>query len=375
MANQNQQSMFETDYAEEGLPEAEDYNPDALGTVETRAGEPEQQWEQFGLELVPIEYRSITAGDAKPDGWEDTGRRLVARNGKFISDVSKNYKLLPNERLISTANDVARDLGAEPFHQFDGDWYAQLDDHVFQDKERRRVHGLYAWQDGDVGGDEMSYGFAVHNSIDGSLGFSVGLFTFRHACANMVFMGTGGSEESRALSVESEREVVNRTTHQHTKGLVVEKEGLEQIIKGTLTLVDDVHDTYKQWVSERLEPETVRDLLQRPTLGKKDLPNWIADSRTKDEREADPIDDVLSAIEEATEDETDEGEDLPWERQAEIIEARIPTATTKWEAYNDITANLWHDGRANDMSRQNKMKDLHRVMNPAEAGDTEATVR
>lgn len=361
------------DYAEEGLPTADDYDPDALGTVQTRAGEPEQEWPQFGLEAVPIEYRSRNVGG---DGeWEDTGRRAIMRNGEFVSDVSQDYKLLPNERLVHTANDVARELGAEPFHEFDGDWYVELDDHVFQNEDRTRVHGLYAWQEDDVGGDEMSYGFAVHNSIDGSLGFSVGLFTFRHACANMVFMGTGGSHEQRALNVESEREVVNKTTHQHTKGLAVEEEELRQVIMGTLTMVDDVHHTYEQWVSDHITPEIVRDIIQRPSIAKKDVPNWIADTRNKDEREDDDSYDLLTSLEKATEAQTDEeDEELPWEEQKKIIEAEIPDGTTKWEFYNDLTANLWKDGSSGDTTRRAKMKDLHRVMDPVEAGDTDQQV-
>lgn len=353
------QPNLRDDYRHEGLPEADDYDPDALGTVETRAGAPEQEWPAFGLELVPIEYRSSTVGD-----WSDTGRRFVQRNGEYVADVSSDYKLLPNERLIGVANDVADDLGAIPFHEYDGEWFVELDDHVFQNPDRTRVHGVYAWRDGDVGGDEISYGFAVHNSIDGSLGFSVGLFTFRHACKNMVFMGTRGSHEDRALRVESEREIKNRTEHAHTSGLAVEADELEAVIKSTLTLVDDVHETYRAWFRKHLTPEDVRDLLRRAEnsqLAYGDLPEWVTEAH-----------DEIEAVH--SEEYADEDESMPWERQAEIIEAEMPEAETVWETYNDLTANIWKTGSSNDTTRRGKMKDIHRVFDPVEYGDTNQSV-
>lgn len=344
------------DYANRGLPEADDYDPDALGTVETRAGEPEQEWPQFGLELVPVEFRS-----KNEDDWTDTGRRFVQRNGKYVADVSDEYKLLPNERLIGVANKVADDLGAIPFHEYDGDWFVELDDHVFQNPERTRVHGVYSWREDDVGGDDMSYGFAVHNSIDGSLGFSVGLFTFRHACANMVFLGAKGGREQMALRVEEEREVVNRTEHAHTSGLAVEEDELAAVIKSTLTLVDDVHSTYQEWVGEHLTVEDVRDLLRRAESGSLafgDLPEWVQEAN--------------DAIGEVYEEEyADEDEQMPWERQAEIIEAEMPSAETVWSTYNDLTNNIWHSGNSGDTTRRGKMRDIHRVFDPAEHGSQE----
>lgn len=161
-------SQRNDDYAREGLPRADDYAPEKIGTASLSADEPEVKYEKYGLETVPLLH----------DG-EDTGRRLVRRNGKFVADVSSEYKLLPNERVAEQANEVARELGADPFHEFSGDWFVPLDDHVFQDPDRHRVHAVYAWDHDEVGGDSLEYGYGVHNSIDGSQSFSVGLFTFR----------------------------------------------------------------------------------------------------------------------------------------------------------------------------------------------------
>lgn len=344
----------DTEYS--GLPEADDYEPDAMGTIETRAGQPEQEWPQFGLEAVPIQYKSYTQED-----WQDTGRRVIQRNGEFVADVSADYKLLPNERVVDVANEVARELDAGPFHEFDGDWFITLDDHVFQDSARRRVHAVYAWDQGTIGDDSMEYGFGVHNSIDGSQRFSVGLFTFRHACANMVFMGAGGHAEQMALGVESEREILSRLDQAHTGGLEVDREALKASIKGTLTLIDDVDATYEKWLSESLTAEDVRDVVQRPSLAQRDLPEWMAE--------------IPDIVEEVYADEFEEDEEMPWERQAEVIEAEIPEGTTVWETYNDLTQAIWHRGESSDNTRRRKMKGLHRVFEPASEGENDIPLR
>jgi hypothetical protein len=327
----------------EGLPTADDYNPDANYGLDVEIGDQEQTWDDYGLALQPVIL----------DG-EDTGRRLLTRNGKFVADVSDQYKVLPNERAVSVANQVAQDLGAVPFHDFDGDWYVQLDDHVFQNEERTRSHALYAWDDPFfVGGDEVQFGFAVHNSIDGSLAFQVGLFTFRHACANMVFMGV----EGEGMSFD-QREVIQHESHQHTKGLDVDPESLKAWIKAALTMKDTVSEAYNAWRDRTISVEEVSDLIQMARnrrLAGNDLPGWMAD-----------LDDHLAEIEEDFE---EDDEQMPWEMRAKTIEANIPQAENVWDTYNGLTENIWHSDSTNDQSKRQKFKQVHQVMNPHAGGN------
>jgi len=322
--------------ANAGLPTAEDYDPEAIGQASLEAGDPEQTWTEYGLEMVPVLM----------DG-KDTGRRIVRRNGEFVTDASAGYKLLPNERAVEAANQVAQDLGAEPFHEFDGDWFINLDDHVYQDSNRHRVHALYAWQQGEIGDDSMEYGFAVHNSIDGSLGFNVALFSFRHACQNMVHIGTNSFMEDRSLGVESQRSILSADQHKHTSGLDVDVDGLKQRVEQTLLLVDDIDATYESWRDEIIEPEQVDTLLRR--MPYKDLPSWAKE--------------IADALEVAAEHEDlEEGtEGLTPQRRADIIRAESPSATTKWDAYNDLTQAVWHDERTSDTSKRRKFRDVHKA--------------
>lgn len=334
-----------------GMPDAQDYKPEAIGTAELEAGEPTQKFPEYGLELVPI----------RCDG-KDIGERLVRRNGEFLSTVSDQYKLLPNERAVEAANDVAHELDAEPFHEwnsadFEKDWFIQLHDHVFQDQEARRVHALYAWPEAfDVGGgDEIHFGFAVHNSIDASMSFQVGLFTFRHACANMVTMGVNG----QGMSFD-QRDVIQWDERKHTKNMDVEVDEIVRHIKDILAHINadeerhgfnDVTRAYRTWREEYLEPEHVESIVRdvvNGRLAQSDVPDWIVD--------------VMETLEE--EQEERESSIQPTER-AEIVEAEMPGDETVWGTYNDITEAIWHGG-SGDRTRQRKNKVLHRTFQPAE---------
>lgn len=316
----------------EGLPTPDDVDPSVIGTAKLEAGEATQTWPHFGLELVPVEM----------DG-EDTGRRLIRRNGKFLGDVSDRYKLLPNERAVQAAEEAAAELGAVPFNKFDGDWFIELDENVFQDEDRRRAHALYAWDDPvEIGeGDPVQMGFAVHNSIDGSMSFQVGLFTFRHACANMVFMGADG----QGMGFD-QREVLNHSSHAHTKGLEIDVESLVERIENTVLLLDDVEQTYRDWREELLTPDEAWTIIDR--MPSKDLPDWM---QTAEE-----------IIKEEEEEAAENDAAVPWERRAEIIQAETPRAETKWDTYNDMTQAVWHDNRTNDTSKIRKFQKVHSAL-------------
>lgn len=323
--------------ANDGLADEDFYEPEAIGSAALSAGEPEQTWPEFGLEMVPVLH----------DG-EDTGRRFIRQNGNYIASATEDYSLLPNEEVVRAANEVARDLGADPFHEFDGDWFIKLDDHVYQDEERRRVHALYAFESGFVGDDELEYGFAVHNSIDTSLAFSVSLFSFRHACANMVNIGVGNAMARAALNVESEREVLASSSHKHTSGLDVDQEALRARIKGTMALSDNVAEAYRRFHETAIEPTVALSLAER--LPGKNLPDWLADSvdALKDEAEAD--------------DEANRWTDVPRQARIETVERHTPTAETMWDTYNDVTESVWHDENSQDTTKQRKFDKLHRAM-------------
>lgn len=337
MSTNNQRTLGDGgEAARHGVKAETEHKADCIGTAELSAGEPVQTWENYGLEMVPILHNG-----------EDTGRRFVRQDGNYIADVSDRYKLLPNERAVEVADKVAEDLGAKPFDKHTGDWYIELDDHVFQDEERRRVHALYSFDAKQVGDSNLDYGFAVHNSIDKSLAFNVSLFTFRHACANMVTIGING----QGMNFDN-REVLAHHKQKHTQALDVEN--LELLIRSALTMVDDVHETYEEWRDEFLRVEDVKQLVRYFRNSKKTLPDWM-------EKVAEEIEAQQAAAAENNERFTDDDAD-------DIIRDRMPN-TTVWENYNDLTENIWHDDGSNDKTKMRKFDKLHRVHAPQMSPD------
>ena len=304
-----------------------------LFNPELSAGPAEQTWEDFNLELAPVHL----------DG-EDTGRRLILRDGKFIADVTDRYKLLPNERMVAVADHVAEELGAVPWDDFGGDWFIRMDEHVIQDEEGRRAHALYAWDEPVTlpDGDTIQLGFAIHNSIDASLGFNVGLFTFRHACANMVWIGVNGE----GMDFD-DREVISHYSHKHTKELKVSADDLRELIEYTVALAPDIPDAYRQWQEDVITPEQTLEFIDR--FPYRDLPEWMQN--------------VADTIERAEENESIDEEDIDREGIAQTL---MPDGVSAFDTYNDFTETIWHAEATNDRSKHVKMKALHKVMPPAD---------
>lgn len=328
------QAIDATEPTENSIPTAPDYDPTVIGTADLSAGTSAQVWEDYGLELVPVKLNG-----------QDTSRRLILRNGQYIADVSNQYKLLPNERAVAAADAVADELGAVPFDDFSGDWYIPLDDHVVMDDEGRRVHALYAFEEPVTlpNGDEIQTGFAVHNSIDASLGFHVGLFTFRHACQNMVWMGVG----DEGMNFD-DREVLVNEGRKHTKGLGVDHDALRARVKNVLLLSDDVTDAYEAWLDQFVTESHIEEMLRR--LPEKDLPAWVEN--------------IGEVLDRADENGTLGGGNITRE---DLIRAEMPATETVWSTYNDLTESVWHDPDTSDRTKTKKMKDIHRVFKPAAA--------
>jgi hypothetical protein len=304
----------------------------AQSDVTLEAGRPVQDntYEEYGIETLPV----------LSDG-EDTGRRFIIKDGKFLSAVSSQYNVLPNQRALEVGDALADELGLVPFDEFGGDWYVEMNDHAITDREGRRLHAMYAWDENVVDGDDMNYGVILHNSIDRSLGFSVGLFTFRHACSNMVWIGAGQAQEGMDFD---DRNVVNSYYHQHTDGLETETNELLELAKKTVDLIPEVHETYEEWASrDGIRFSDIRGLRDR--LPHKDLPSWVQKALDKVEvEEDDEPDDVVRKEDEALMDE-------------------MPVGESKWDVYNDVTESIWHSSTS-DQTKQTKNRDLHRVMNP-----------
>ncbi len=230
-------------------------------------GTPDIEWQEYNLLQYPIRF--------------DTGKTLkeykgIVQGDRLVAITGQDYKLLPNERAVDIADDAARLVGAVPFNEFKGEWFVKMNEHVIYNKDKTRVHALYAFDEpADVGGgDTIQLGFSVHNGIDGGRAFGAGGFTFRHACANMVLMGWKG----RSMEFD-QRETLAWVYHRHTSGLDVTTGVLKTTILKVIEQTRDVIETYRRWKDEQLNNAIAEKLIQ--ALPKKYLPAYIETTQNK----------------------------------------------------------------------------------------------
>lgn len=231
-----------------------------------RFGTPDQEWAKYNLLQYPLSFEGPALKEYKG----------IVQGNRLIAITGAEYKLLPNEEAVGIADDVARLVGAVPFNEFKGEWLIKMEQHVVYNRDKTRIHALYAFDEpADMGGGDMiQLGFSVHNGIDGGRAFGAGGFTFRRACANMVLMGWKGH------SMEfDQRQTLAWAYHRHTSGLDVTTKSLQDGILKVIEQTRDVIATYKRWKELELNRAIAEKLVN--ALPKKYLPAYIETSEGK----------------------------------------------------------------------------------------------
>lgn len=151
--------------------------------------------------------------NGKPQNAQHIVRTKEDGSSEIVSQQNMLYKVTPNSRLVKAAAEVADEYGAVPFNEFEGPWFVKAQDNVMTNRKETQVHALFAWNKPvEVKpGDSIQIGFSIHGSIDGFLSTGGGMFTFRHACSNMFFMGYG----SRGMTFDT-RQTLSYFKKRHT---------------------------------------------------------------------------------------------------------------------------------------------------------------
>lgn len=264
------------------------------------------QWEQFGIRENPIAINRVA-----------TDFKAITRNNKFVAFVSEHYKVLPNEKAVEIADKAASLAGFKPFTQFSGDWYNRMDSHTILDRKENAVHSLYCKnQSYDVNGEKMYLGVGVHNSIDGKNAFGAGVFTFRHACSNMVLAGTRGwkMEFDQRKTIECV----------YIKHMGPDFETLLSNLSDTILSVFDKANYLLAWYKEMYYQEATKQLMEKV---KNKFPLKLQPVYIKD-----PAQTYLT--------------DKP---------------RTQWELYNDLTQKIWHNPKTDITSKVSQFGVLHKI--------------
>ena len=269
-------------------------------------GSPDLTWDRYGLAETPILFNGAK-----------TPYKAITRENKLVTILGNGYKVLPNEEAVKIADEAAEMAGLVPFHEFSGEWFQRMEKHVIYDKDQARVHALYASNKHyDVNGEKMHIGVGVHNSIDGTTAFGCGIFTFRHACANMVLAGT-----RKYTQQFDQRKTIEYIYQRHTASLNPVTGDLKNKILTVMDRANEIISTYQRMATEKATQQLI-ERLRKSRLSAKVLPDYVAKPE----------------------------------------EAIPPADLTQWQLYNDITAAIWHNAKAGLRTKQHRFNVLHQII-------------
>jgi len=218
-------------------------------------GVPNGEWSQYGLYETPVVVNGVVSG-----------YKAITQENDLVCVVSDQYKLIPNQEAVKVADQAAELAGLVPFDQFTGEWLSRLSNHVITDHEKHRVHALYASnQPYAVQGEKMHIGVGVHNSIDGSTSFGCGIFTFRHACTNMVLAGMRGYTQEF-----DQRKTIEGIYKRHTAGLTPIIINLKNAILSIMEKANTLIEAYNKMANREGRGRAAHENSQKP-LAKKDF--------------------------------------------------------------------------------------------------------
>ncbi len=270
-------------------------------------GEFDNTWREYGIATAPLEF------DSKPSGFN-----ALMKDGKLVTIVGSYYRVLPNEEAVKVADAAAKMAKLVPFDEFTGDWFCRMNDHVIIDKEGKRMHALYAINKPyQVGGDKMHLGVGIHNSIDGTTAFGAGIFTFRHACSNMVLAGTRNWKMAF-----DQRKTIDYVYKRHTVSMDPVVGQLKTVILALMEKAHMIIENYEDMARTKLTVDFAQKL-KDSRLPDKVLPDYIA---------------------------TDE----------EKLKT-VPNITA-WQTYNDITAAIWHNAKTDLKTKEHHFNVLHQLV-------------
>lgn len=249
------------------------------------------------LKLAPMDdtwkdYNIAEAGILYNE--EPTGYKAIFRDDNLISMVKNGYRLFPNELAVEIGDNISDSMGFE-----------KLDEHY--NLRNTRIYATYVANESIAidNRDKVHLGFAIRNSIDGSMSFGVSGFTFREVCSNGVVMG------QRTLAELRQR---------HTLALKTEVGYIKGVLGRIITETQAVINDFRKLTQLKLNEDIAKRITKRTP--KKYIPKYIS---------------------------------------VEKGELQDFQPVNLWDCYNDISAEIWHAD--SDIGRRvNQIQELHKIM-------------
>lgn len=297
--------------------------------------QPNLKWDQYHIYDAQLAYWNAA------EQWFPADQKLIFRgtmeNGKVndlrpVRVLSQKFELFPNEELKTRLDKWA---GAAGYDYYQDDRYSAYSKDknaaFFTYLPKGESNGSYFI----TGQDSVKVGFLARNSVDGTVGFGLDLFTYRGLCYNGSIVTTrigdteGNLGTSRWDLHTNAREQGAQLAHKHTKGLEDVLDRLDDHMEDLRNLGDQLINYYKNLTQLKLNEEMANRLAASP------LPQY--------------------ALPFEVDTKSDKGIRKP------ILTESVKNKTL-WDAYNDVTHGLWFNQKMDSKSKYSMYAHLHRAM-------------
>jgi hypothetical protein len=367
--------------AEEARESSEQLQPAGIGF-----GQRDNQWAIFDIYTAPVIFTDVAGKQA------ETSYKAVFKSNKLVAIMSKRYQLLPNEKALQMADEIAAKIGFQQhkvYYSKDGGYmnatYLNKSNKGFSvdvnenlttgDNEDEARSGLknaavgteskklkqdYSFNEGyERKVDEVYFGFSIHNSINGTSGFGAGtrggisagydkwehrgfgfrLFTLRKACMNGAIVRSNLLEQmivTRNVRTRVDTKLLEMPKIQanvmHVGG-AAEQSSTDKFMKAiteSMTYINKhmeaLEQLYKRWTRIQMTTDFAERLLFLPD---KYLPDTVKIENGK------------------------------------LTDDELYKSVSVWEAFNDVTAKVWHSEKLGIRSKEEMLDKLHSALYPA----------
>ena len=257
---------------------------------ELALGEMDQTWKKHGITSASILLKN------KKGQYEKSKYKIIEVNGNIASIVTNRYFVFPNEEAIKL---VRKSVPANM------KFYSK---HI--DEFRAYMYWLHP-KTYRIGKDDskIQLGLCMKNSINGTLGFSLSMWSFRQTCEN------GAVVASSELATMSKR---------HTGTEIIPdvnyiKDAIDRLFESGRSLIDEYKNMYRTPLNE----EIAYQLAVKQRIPRHWLPDYIKVSKGKVELDKNP---------------------------------------NCWKVFNDISQEIWHNKKTNHGTVCQYTELLHRGM-------------
>lgn len=284
--------------------------------VTLRVGEVKDTWAKHKLfEGTPILFGK--PGDLKPSNQ----KVIFRKNGEleFVKILSTDYELFPNEELKERLDGWAGENGYSIFKDSRAgkNGHGRFLIYLPNDIEKDNYGVGHSWAGTE---DKVRVGFAARNSIDGSIGFGLDVFTFRKLCNNGVIVMADNSRST----LRAGKATTASIEHKHTPNLVAFLDKLGEHMERLRGIGEQVIAYYDQLAQVQINEEIARALAST-YIPKKYLPYEV---------------------------------DEQGKPKLDTIKGR----KDMWSIYNDFTKGIWHNDSSDMKSRFEYFNALHNTL-------------